>query len=191
VTLEEVLGPAGVSAPELRRPAIDKIITTALLIIASVVATVVVVNATYPAIVRSTNSIVQISQRMDDRIETQISIIYATGELDDNGTWQDTDSDGYFDVWVWVKNVGSSRILGLDQTDVFLGTPGAFSRIPYVDDAGGSYPQWSYTLENGTEWGNTVTLKITIHYTAALASDTYLVKVVTPSGAYDERYFSF
>lgn len=155
------------------------------------VAAVVVINATYPAIVRSSNSIVEISSHMEDRIQSQIKIVYATGELNSNGVWQDTNSDGYFDVTVWVKNVGASRILGLDQMDVFLGKAGYFARIPYVTDAGSSYPRWSYTLENGTEWTTTVTVKIAIHYSSAQTSDTYVVKVVTPSGAYDERYFSY
>lgn len=150
-----------------------------------------VVNTTYPAIVRSSNAIVNVSERMDERIESQVSIVYGAAELDSSGTWVDTDADTYFDVWVWVKNVGSSRILGEDQMDVFLGKTGSFARIPYVADAGASYPRWSYTLENGTEWTNTVTLKITIHYSSAQTTGTYLVKVITPSGAYDEQYFSF
>ncbi len=169
----------------------DKTIVTILLIIASVVAAVLVIDTTYPAIVRSSNSVVTASQHMQDRIETQVSIVYATGELDSGGDWQDTDSDSYFDVKVWVKNVGAGRILGVDMTDVFLGTTGSYDRIPYVDDAGVGYPRWSYTVENGTEWGPTNTIEIEIHYSAALTTDTYLVKVITPSGAYDELTFSF
>lgn len=150
-----------------------------------------VVNATYPAIVRSSNSIVNISGQMEERIESQISVVYGTGELDSSQVWQDTDSDGKFDVSIWVKNVGAGRILGLEKMDVFFGNAGSFARIPYVDDAGGSYPQWSYTITNGTEWAPTVTIKVAIHYNSALTSDTYTVKVITPAGAYDEKTFSF
>ena len=75
--------------------------------------------------------------------------------------------------------------------DVFLGKTGAITRIPHVNDAAGAYPSWTFTLENGPEWTNTVTMKIAIHYTSALATGTYLVKVVTPSSAYDEHEFSF
>ena len=162
-----------------------------LLVVASVAAGVLVVNATYPAILRGSNSIVNISQRLDQRIESNIAIVFATGELDESGTWQDGDGDGLFDVWVWVKNVGSARILGLEEMDVFFGRAGDFARIPYAGDAAGAYPQWEYTLENGTQWRPAVTLKVTIHYATALPSDTYLVRVVTPSGAYAEEYFSF
>lgn len=155
------------------------------------VAAILVVNTVYPAVVRSSNSITMISDRLEDRISSQVDIVYALGELDKNGSWQDTDSDGYFDVVLWVKNVGSSRIIGIDQMDVFFGKAGTFRRIPYVDDAGGGYPRWIYTLENGTEWGSTVTVKVQVHYTSALTSDTYVAKVIVPSGAYDELTFSF
>ncbi|GBD11861.1 hypothetical protein HRbin23_01541 [bacterium HR23] len=169
----------------------DKAISTVLLIIAGMIATLVVVRSAYPAVVRGGNSIVNITQRMSERIETQISIVFATGELDANGTWQDTDNDGYFDVTVWVKNVGSSRILGITDIDVFYGNAGSFQRIPYVGDAGGSFPNWSYTLENDTEWKSMATLKVSIHFTSAQPSGTYLVKVITPSGAYAEQWFSY
>jgi len=151
---------------------------------------VLVVNSVYPAIARTSSSVVQVSQSMGDRIETQVSIVYATGELNSGGSWVDTDSDGYFDVTVWVKNVGTSRILDPTQMDVFFGQEGSFARIPYVDDAVG-YPRWSYALENGTEWSDTVTLRINIHYSSAQATGTYIVKVVTPSSASDEMDFSF
>ncbi len=174
-----------------RRPAIDKTITTALLVIAGVVAAIMVVNAVFPAITRSSNSIVRTAQKMDERIETQISIVYGAAEMNASGVWTDTDSDGYFDVWVWVKNVGSARILGADQSDVFFGKEGNFQRVPHTSDTSG-YPRWTYSLENGAEWNNTTTAKLNLtYYSTSLSSDTYTVKVVTPSGAYDSYFFSF
>ena len=162
-----------------------------MLVIATVVAAAVAINAIYPSVVRSSGAISRISQRVDERIESQISIPYGAAELNNVGVWVDSDGDGRFDVWVWAKNVGSARILGIDQTDVFFGTEGNFRRIPYVDDAGGTFPNWSYVIENGTEWGSTVTVKLTIHYAAALTAGIYIVKVVVPSGAYGELLFSF
>ena len=161
------------------------------MVIAAVVASALVISAVFPAITRSSNSIVRIAQTVDDRIQTQISVVYGAAELDENAAWQDTDSDTYFDVWLWVKNVGAARILGADQTDIFFGTEGNFERVPHANDAGGGYPQWTYAIENGTEWTSTTTAKITIHYSTTLASDTYTAKVVTPSGAYDSYFFSF
>ncbi|MBK9613759.1 hypothetical protein [Candidatus Amarobacter glycogenicus] len=42
------------------------------------------------------------------------------GELDSSSWWQDTNGDGDFDVFAWVKNVGETRIVALEQTDVFF-----------------------------------------------------------------------
>lgn len=162
-----------------------------MLVIAGVVGTVIAINAIYPAIVRSSNSVSTISQKLDQRIETQITIIQATSEEDNTGEWQDGDGDGYFDVTIWVKNVGSSIIGEIETLDVFLGKSGMLARIPYTIDAGASYPQWSYTLENGTEWKSTVTLKISVHYAGEQDSGTYQAKIVAPSGAYGEQFFSF
>ena len=158
---------------------------------ASVVSAVLVINSVYPAIVRSGNSLTRVATKLDDRIESQIKIVYATAELDENGIWQDAGTIGDFDVDFWVKNVGVSRIVGIDQTDVFFGIEGNFARIPYVTDAGGGYPRWSYTLENGTDWINSVTANVTILYDSSISSDEYFLKVIAPNGAYDDHYFSF
>ena len=157
----------------------------------SVVSALLVINSVYPAIVRSGNSLARMAQKLDDRIESQIKVVYATGELDGDAVWQDIDSDTYFDVTFWAKNVGAARIVGIDQTDVFFGVEGDFARIPHTTDAGGTYPQWAYSIENGTDWTNAVTVKFAIHYAATKSSDEYFVKVVAPTGAYDDHYFSF
>lgn len=162
-----------------------------LMVVASVTASIMVMNAVFPALSRGANSIVRISSQVEKRIESQVSIVYATGELDSDAVWQDTDSDGLFDLTVWVKNVGSSRLLDIEQSDIFLGWSGYFERIPNVGDAGGSYPQWDHTIENGTEWGPTVTVKFSIHYETALSSTTYFLRVISPTGASNEHSFSF
>jgi archaellum component FlaG (FlaF/FlaG flagellin family) len=167
------------------------VITTALLTIAAVVAAALVVNAIYPAVGSSSNALVQMAHKTSARIGTQVNVVYATAELDASQVWQDTDGDGRFDVFVWVKNVGTERILGLENMDVFLGQEGDFQRVPYINDAGGTFPRWTYTLENGTEWRDSVTLKISVDYDSTLPSGEYFVTVVTPSGASADHYFSF
>ena len=159
--------------------------------IAAVVVAIAMLNAFYPAISRSSGALVQSSASLDDRIKSQVEIVHATGELDKNGAWQDTNSNGDFDMFLWVKNVGNSRILAIDQMDLFFGKTGDFARIPHETYASGAYPSWSYSLANGTEWLNAVTAKLDIHYESAQTSTTYTIKVVTPSGAYDEHQFSF
>lgn len=158
---------------------------------ASVVSAVLVINSVYPAIVRSGNSLTRVATKLDDRIESQIKVVYATAELDEDGVWQDGGTAGKFDIDFWVKNIGVSRILGIDQSDVFFGVEGDFARIPHATYASGSYPQWSYTIENGDDWTSSVTLNFTVLYSSSLSSDEYFLKVIAPNGAYDDHYFSF
>ena len=92
--------------------------------------------------------------------------------------------------FIWIKNVGDSRILAIETLDVFFGAEGDFTRYAYVDDAGGSLPYWTFTLENGTEWGPKTTLKINLNFASPLAQGIYLDKVVIPVGVSDEHFFS-
>ena len=150
----------------------DKAITTTFMIIVSVVCAVMVFNAVYPAIIQSSHAMVSMKSRVDDRLKSQIAIIHATGEVGGN-------------AFVWVKNVGSLRIIPVESCDVFFGEVGAFYRIPHGE--GDSY--WTYEVENDDEWNPTATLKITI--TDTISTDTrYFVKVIIPNGISDEDYFS-
>ena len=66
----------------------------------------------------------------------------------------------------------------------------AYEHSAYVDDAGGSYPRWSYSLENDTEWKTGATMKITVTYSSDPGAGTYYIKVVIPNGIADEFFFS-
>jgi len=165
---------------------LDKAIVTAFMVMVGVVCAVLVFNAVYPAIVLSSDAMTSMKGRIDGRLNSQIEVVHATGELDSNGQWQDTNADGDFDVFVWVKNVGSLRVSALERCDVFFGEEGNFSRIAY----GQGNPHWELQLENDTDWNPTATLKITIHYSSALSSGRYFFKMVTPNGVSDEYYFS-
>lgn len=169
----------------------DKVLSTILLVVAAVICVTLVINAVYPAITSSTGALSSVSDRVNERIRSQIDIIHATGELNSSGRWTDTNSDGNFDVFVWVKNVGTEPVVDITRCDVFLaGDNNIWAWIPYVDYAGGAFPRWSYVIENGTEWGTATTLKIEIHYSSALSSGQYNVKVMIPNGVSDEYDFS-
>ncbi|MEE8471342.1 MAG: hypothetical protein V3S51_08435 [Dehalococcoidia bacterium] len=170
----------------------DKVLATVLLIVAAVVTVVIVLNAVYPAITSSSGAIGSASARLNERLRSQIEIIHATGELNSGGSFSDTDSDGDFDVFIWVKNVGSETIDAINYSDVFItGNETVWAWIPYTDDAGSTYPQWSYSIENGTRWTKSTTLKIEINYDSSpLASGEYDVKVLIPNGISDDYYFS-
>jgi flagellar protein FlaG len=169
----------------------DKVLATILLVVAAVVCVVLVINAVYPAITSSSGALSTVSASMNERIKTQVKIIHATGELNSSGSWVDTNSDGDFDVLIWMKNIGTEPIDDIGRCDVFLaGNNTIWTWIPYVDYAGGSYPRWSYVIENGTAWGAATTLMIDIHYSSPLQSGQYNVKVMVPNGVSDEYDFS-
>lgn len=168
----------------------EKTIVTAFMVIISVIVSVMVYNTIYPAAVEGSASLRNMQARMDDRIQSQIAIVHAVGELDQNGSWQDTNGDGDFNILVWSKNIGSSRISAIHQVDLFFGPEGNFNRIAQIEETGGSYPYWEWEVENDENWNPTSTLKMTLHYNAPLPSGRYFVKIVLPNGLTTEYYIS-
>ena len=168
----------------------DKVITTALLIVVGMVLAVVLFNSAYPAVTDSGQAISVMAGRADDRLKSQIVIIHVAGEKD-GGWWQDVNGNGYFDVFAWVKNVGTTRIFPLQAMDVFFGPEGDFVRIPEASQAGQSYPRWTGQVENGSEWTPTATLKITVSYAQPLPAGRYYIKVTAPNGVFADDYASW
>ena len=153
----------------------DKIIVTVMLIIGGVVASFAVFNGIYPAVQRSGAAISSASDTMNDRIKSDIAII----QVNNSQTTVDA----------WVKNIGSSEIDGVENSDVFFGPEGDFSRIPY-GDINSPLPYWSYQLEGtGSQWGPTNTNKIIIHLASSPIPATYVLKVIIPNGIFDETVF--
>ena len=153
----------------------DKVVVTALLLVAGVISAVFVFNSLFPIITQSSDAMVSMERRADDRLKTQIQIIHASANI--------TDST----VVVWVKNVGSTRILAPEGSDLFFGPQGDFVRLPY----GTGTPSWQYVVENDTEWNPTRTIQITISDYSGLASGRYFMKLVLTNGISDESYFSW
>ncbi|MFH1651019.1 MAG: hypothetical protein ABID87_02785 [Chloroflexota bacterium] len=156
----------------------DKAVTTALLIIAGVVCMIFVFNSVYPMVNRSSAAMVSMADKIDDRMKSRISIVHAAN------------TSNRTEVYLWVKNVGSSRITNIEESDLFFGQENNFERVPYVDDAGGTYPYWEYSLENNSEWLNSATLKVTITYDSDPGAGTYYTKVIIPNGISDEFFSS-
>lgn len=156
----------------------DKTITTALLIIAGIVCSIFLFNTVYPMVNRSSAAMVSMSDKINDRMKSRVNIVHVANTAD------------RLTVYLWVKNVGSSRILAIEETDLFFGEEDDYNRIPHVDDAKGAYPYWTYMIENNTEWVGGATLKITITYETDPGTGTYYAKVIIPNGIADEYYFS-
>jgi flagellar protein FlaG len=149
-----------------------------MLTIAAIVAVIAVSNAVLPSVGRTTGALVSASGVVQDRIASQIEIVHATAQD------PSPDSDD------WVKNIGASTVEPVKRMAVFFGPSGDFQRIPY-GGAGCTAPCWEYTIENATDFEPTATLAIVIHNTGNLsAGQTYYVKVVTPNGIDDSKYFT-
>lgn len=169
----------------------DKTISTSFLIVVSMVLVMVLFNAVYPAVQDSSSAMLNMTGRVDDRLRSQIEIIHAAAELDSTGWWQDTNGNGYFDSFVWIKNVGSTRVVSPEQLDVFYGPEGNFDRIPHESNASGRYPNWTWQVEDGGEWVPTATLAVTIRYDYPLAPGRYFIKVTLPNGVSDSYLIGF
>jgi len=108
----------------------DKAIMTTMLIVISMVMGVLLFNAAYPAIIESNDAMTSMTSRADEKLKSQITIIHTVGELDGSGWWQDSNNDGDFDVFAWVKNVGETRLTAVEQTDVFFGRKEPLTAFP-------------------------------------------------------------
>ncbi len=132
----------------------DKAITSGLLIIASVIASIALINAVIPAVSKSSGALVTANAEAADRIRTDIEVIHVAS---------DTSSGSEDQVIVWVKNIGMNTIKPIESGDVFLTTPTEVKRLSHGSGSGAEY--WDYTIENGTVWTTTVTVKMTLHLT--------------------------
>lgn len=168
----------------------DKVLSTILLVIASLVCVVLAINVIYPATSISSSALSSISMQMGDRIKSQMAIVHATGELDQDGVWQDTNLDGDFDIFIWVKNIGAIPVDNAENSDLFIGSDGDWLRVLHEDWAGEATESWNYTIENGTEWGQETTMLIEVSYDTPLSSGDYSIKLIIPNGISDEYYFS-
>ncbi len=154
----------------------EKAITTGLLIMASVVATIALINAVIPALGKSSGALVSANAAASDRIKTDIEILHATG---------DTSAKT---VTFWVKNIGTTTIKDITASDIFLDTPSSVSRLSYT--SGCSSDCWDYVLEGGaTDWKNSETVKFTVTL-SSLASGVYSIQLSVFNGVSADKDFS-
>ena len=149
-------------------------ITTAMLVIASLIAALALINAVLPATGQSASALATANGEAARRIKTDIDVIYATGNT--SGT-----------ITIWVKNVGTQVIRAVQSSDIIIIKPNGVSRLPYV--SGCSSECWDYTLEDSaTAWTTAVTVKFTV--TTSVAAVSYSVSVAAPNGVTAAKDFS-
>jgi hypothetical protein len=137
-----------------------------------------VFNSVYPMVNHSSQAMVSMAEQVDERMKSRINIVHAANSANRTS------------VYLWIKNVGTQRIVSVENSDLFFGQENNFNRIPYTADAGDAYPRWSFSLENDTEWLTSATLKVTITYGSDPGTGTYYAKFIIPNGISDDFYFS-
>ncbi len=154
----------------------EKAITTSLLIIASIVAAMALINSVIPAMGKSASALATANSSTADRIRTDIEIIHATGD------------DGNEVITIWVKNVGTKKIVPITSIDIILTTPSTVVSIPYV--SGCSVADcWDYALEGGaSDWSRAVTVKFTLE--TPITTGVYTIRISSPNAASATEDFS-
>ena len=160
--------------------AVDKVITTALLVIASIVAAIALINAVLPALGKSTSALATANSEAAARIKTDIDVIHATG--DTSGT-----------ITVWVKNVGTQVIHSVKDSDVIITKPsaaGGVKRLSYTSGGCTSPSEcWDFTIEDSApDWSRADTVKFTL--TTSVTSGSYTISIAAPNGVNATKDFS-
>ena len=153
----------------------DKIIVTVMLVIGGILASFALFNNVYPAVQRSGAAISTASDAINAQMVSDIKII----QVNDNQATVDA----------WVKNTGTAQIDSAKDCDVFLGTEGDVSMIPF-GTTDSSLPYWNYQIEGtDSQWMPSDTNDIIIHLASSLLPNIYSLKIVTPNGISDETLF--
>jgi archaeal flagellar protein FlaG len=155
----------------------DKVITSGLLIIASIVAAVALINAVIPAMSESSAAMSAANSAASERIRTDIEVIHVAA------------NPGASQITIWVKNVGSSTILPIEAGDLFLDTPNTVKHLSHGSASGSEY--WTYVIENGSQWTQGVTVRMTAHLSGgSVTSGGYSVTVSLYNAVSASRDFS-
>jgi flagellar protein FlaG len=159
----------------------QNIISTAILIIAAVIAVVALINGVFPSIYQMSGSMTSVSDASNDRMKTEIKIICESANQTDHT------------INVYVKNTGDQKITGqrIGMSDVYFGTGDAMERCGRDGTSGAT---WAYFIAEGngdTTWDPGETLNIWIQ----TASHDFnipgqRVKVMLYNGVGDEATFT-
>jgi len=148
----------------------EKVITTALLLIASVIAATALINAVLPAANKSSGALLAANSVAADRIKTDIEIVHASG------------NDTSDKITLWVKNIGTKNIAPISASDLILTTPSDVLRLPYV--SGCNSECWDYSVEDsGSDWKQSVTVKFTLSTSVTTGVYTITLSVVNAVSA--------
>ena len=166
-----------------RRVEMEKAISTALFVIASVAASLALVNAVLPATGKSTGALLDANATASDRIRTDLEIVLVVGA---------TSTD---EVIFWAKNVGPKTIDSISASDVFLTVAGSSVRVNWASTAdcptliAGGTECWDHVIEGGaTDWAQSRTVKVTLRL-LSVSTGVHRVRMTLPNGVSAEKEF--
>ena len=148
-------------------------ISTAILIIAGIVAAAALINAMFPAVYGISGSVSSVSEASGDRMKTDFTIISEGLDPSVSST-----------LHVYVKNTGKLTITGanLAKTDVYFGSGSNL----YKCKTGTALPSWQYAIQDGDgdqHWDPGETLDIAISTdNYDFRSDRQIVRLVVYNG---------
>ncbi len=154
-----------------------EVITTSILLIASVVAVSVVIMTMIPSIRDLSNSYTSVSVKLNEKVTTDIEIIFVKASSSD---------DSKVKVTLWVKNTGRTLNLALvEKSDLFISSSLDFVHLTLKD--------CYYNIENGDGdeyWEKGETLKI-VTTDLTISRGEYEVTLVLYNGVKATDYFSW
>lgn len=152
----------------------QEVISSAILIIAAIIATVALINAVYPSLFTATDSIHSVSDSASDRVKTDVKM--------DMASKQNAST-----LFVWMKNIGSVAVPAgrLPYTDLYFGEPGSMAMVSTSPAA--SF-RWAFVLDDQDsdgDWdsGETMQIAITDVDEARLTSGTHDLQLVLYNSA--------
>ena len=159
----------------------DKVIVTALLIIAGVAAAGLVVSTLTPIVGSSSRSIVESQKSVAARIATDVKVLTVHPEDSRN-------------LKVLVKNIGTQNIELLSQSDVYLSDTNGSKFVYLVHGAGVQDDEWTVEGDDNMIVGKGKTISITVKLSTAnalVSGHTYLFRFSTPNGVASEYRFTY
>jgi flagellar protein FlaG len=134
--------------------------TTAMFLITAVIAAGVLINAVFPVVYTMAGTFQTSTHASDQRLRTDFQIVTTLANYN-GGTTPGK-------VQVWMKNIGSARVVYSDFTtgsDVFAGQDGNFARLTYSSTPGadGTWGATLYDTNNNNYWDPGETLLITAY----------------------------
>jgi flagellar protein FlaG len=159
----------------------SEVISSALLMIATIIAAIALINVVFPSIYGMSGSISMMTDNVNDRMKSDFKIIYET-------------TDESYNLTAWLKNTGETQLIlsRFNSTDVFYGDINGLMKRALLNSTSG--PSWTYTIENDNgngRWDPGETLKISIQADEQFTpGNRYKVRIVLYNGAFCEDYFA-